>query len=421
MTQALNIHALTEPVDLPGPATAQVPEAPRTKTLMLSGTPGMAEMVARGLAQDANLDVTHRPFGLADYIAREDADFAGLELLVFEIRLGHDTDIAVIRELKRHFGDALQILGVTGEALTLATARTLMDAGVAEVIPVSNMQPQSEHAASLGALATQAETTGGETRDGMVLAVCGAAGGVGTTTFALNLATLLARTDKKTGGQAAKVAVVDLDFQNGVLGASIDLTDGGAYLEMLQGEAMVNQSFLKRALETYAPAGFDVMAAPVTLAPLDALTPATVARLVDELRLSYDYVVLDLPRVVVDWIDAVLARADRFFILGDTSVHTVRQIRRMIDLYTDDHAALPVEVIVSKEKKPGSAHVKEAEHFLGQTLATWLPGDDKTAARARAHGQPMVLARPKAPVARAMGPVVESIKKDFKNSNRRRA
>ncbi|WP_288927422.1 AAA family ATPase [uncultured Maritimibacter sp.] len=397
------------------------PKAARTRTLMLSGTPGMAEMVARGLAQDANLDVRHKPFGLADYISREDADLTGLELLVFEIRPGNDTDIAIIRELKRHFGDDLQILGVTGEALTLATARTLMEAGVAEVIPLSNTQPQADHAASLGALTTQAETTGGETRDAMVLAVCGAAGGVGTTTFALNLATLLARPDKTSKGEAARVAVVDLDFQNGVLGASIDLTDGGAYLEMLQGQASPNQSFLKRALESYAPGGFDVMAAPVTLAPLDAMTPDMVARLIDELRLAYDYVVLDLPRVVVDWIDAVLARADRFFILGDTSVHTVRQIRRMIDLYTDDHAALPVQVVVSKEKKPGAAHVKEAEHFLGQTLATWLPRDDKTAARARAHGQPMALSGQKAPVSRAMGPVVDQIRTDFKNSNRRRA
>ena len=294
------------------------PKAARTRTLMLSGTPGMAEMVARGLAQDANLDVRHKPFGLADYISREDADLTGLELLVFEIRPGNDTDIAIIRELKRHFGVDLQILGVTGEALTLATARTLMEAGVAEVIPLSNTQPQADHAASLGALTTQAETTGGETRDAMVLAVCGAAGGVGTTTFALNLATLLARPDKTSKSEAARVAVVDLDFQNGVLGASIDLTDGGAYLEMLQGQASPNQSFLKRALESYASGGFDVMAAPVTLAPLDAMTPDMVARLIDELRLAYDYVVLDLPRVVVDWIDAVLARADRFFILGDT-------------------------------------------------------------------------------------------------------
>lgn len=49
---------------------------------------------------------------------------------------------------------------MTGEALTLATARTLMEAGVAEVIPLSNTQPQADHAASLGALTTQAETTG---------------------------------------------------------------------------------------------------------------------------------------------------------------------------------------------------------------------------------------------------------------------
>tara|TARA_R100000322_G_scaffold9788_7_gene6173 strand:- start:12398 stop:13564 length:1167 start_codon:yes stop_codon:yes gene_type:complete len=388
---------------------------------MLGGTPGVAEMVARGLARDENLDVDFRPHSLADYMTRADADLAGVELLVFEVRPGDDTDLAVIRELKRHFGDALQILGVTGDALTLATARNLMDAGVAEVIPLASTQPQMAQAAPLDDAPDMPATQGGNGHNGMILAVAGAAGGIGTTSFALNLATRLAARERKSTDPAPRVAVVDLDFQNGVLGASIDMTDGGAYLEMLQGQADPDQPFLDRALATYGPGGFDVMAAPVTLAPLDAMTPDLVARLLDTLRTAYDHVILDLPRALVDWVDAVLARADRFFILGDTSVHTVRQIRRMIDLYTDDHAALPVEVVMCREKKPGATHLREAEHFLGQPLATWLPRDDRAAGRARDHGQPLALAAPRSAVVRAMGPLTEAVRADFANTSRRRA
>lgn len=401
------------------PTPSLVPVAAKTRALMLAGTPGIAEMVARGLARDADMHVEHRALSLSDFVQQPHADVSGLDLLIFEIRPGKDLDIAIIRELKSHYGETLQILGVTGETLTHATARTLMEAGVAEVIPLTNTQPQRSHVADLGQLTTQANVTGGDTHDGMIVAVCGAAGGIGTTSFALNLATLLARPSKD--GQAAKVAVLDLDFQNGVLGASIDMEDGGGYLDLLRGQSQVTRDLLSKTLQNYGPGGFEVLAAPMVLAPLDAMTPALVASLLDELRLTHDYIVLDLPRALVDWIDAVLARADRYFVLGDTSVHTVRQMRRLVDLYTDDHASLPLELIASREKKPSKAHVKEAEHFLDRRISAWLPPDDKSALKSRDRGQPMAIVRSRAPVIKAMVPIVEAIRRDFVNINRRRA
>lgn len=398
-------------------------EDTRTRTLVLSDIPGMAEMVARGLAKDEGLNVTHRRMSLAELVVDERFDISSVDLIVFQIRPGNDADLNALREFRAALPD-LKLLGVSAEMLSLATARALMDAGVDEVMPLTSVQPASSHATGLDE-AVDAGNKGraGGIRNGMILAVAGARGGIGTTSFAMNLATLLARREKKDDTETPRVAIVDLDYQNGVLGASIDIHDGGAYLDLLKGEVEPDRAFVKRAFIHHEEAGFDVLPAPASIAPLDALTPEKVAVLLDELRLSYDYIVLDLPRSLVDWVDPILVRADRFFILGDTTVHTVRQMRRMMDLYTDDHAALPIDLIVSMKSKPFSPgpDIKEAERFLDRKLGAWVPLDVKSATRASDHGKPILVARPKSPIAKAMAPIVATIREAHANSARRRA
>ncbi|WP_298496549.1 hypothetical protein [uncultured Maritimibacter sp.] len=436
-TSRRNPVTAADPVNMPQAALHEI--APmRSRTVVLSGTPGMAEMVARGLRRDENIDASHRVVPLARFAERPGMSLTDIDLIVFEIRVGNDADMAALRYLREMTQDRVQFLGVTGEPISLATAKALMDAGVSDVIPLTNVQPTRDHSADLVAMTAEAERIaqtralptqtgqGDQTRDGLILAACGAAGGIGTTSFALSLATLLARPAKPVRRRGAKpamprVAVVDLDFQNGVMGAAIDVADNGAYLDFLRTRTVPTAALVRQGMVRHEATGVDVLAAPVTLAPLDAMTAPMVAGLIDELRLAYDFVVLDLPRALVDWVDPILARADRFFILGDPAVHTVRQMRRMIDLYTDDHAGLPVELVISKQKMSRGAGVKEAESFLGRKFDLWLPRDDRAATRARDHGQPIALARPKSPTVRALVPLVESLCAQQAQANRRRA
>ena len=407
----------------PVPDAATEANDQRTRTLVLSPTKGLSEMVARGLARDEALDVRHRHAALADLDPTEEGLLDSTDLIVFEVRAGNDADLSVLRQLKAAGGEGLKFLGITTEILSLGTARALIDAGLSEVFSLSDMAPDAAQAQSLGQAADTA-TGGGAEHNGMILAVAAARGGIGATSFALNLATVLARPGK--GRKAApppKVAVVDLDYQNGVLGAAIDVDSTGVYLEMLQSGTLPDRAFVRQAFARYEDGGFDVMAAPRTFAPLDAMQPEMMAALLDELRLACDYVVLDLPRALVDWIDAILARADRFFILGDTSVHTVRQMRRMKELYLDSHATLPLEFVVSLEKKglsSGSA-LKEAERFLDAKLDHWIAPDLRAARSAADRGMPILLRSPKAKPAKAVDAIVKSVQADFASNRRRRA
>ena len=397
----------------------------RTRVMVVSDLPGMAEMVARNVGRgDSSLIVRHARQSLADLVAA--GPVTDTDLIIFGVRPGLDADVAALRQLRAAHGDSLKFLGLTDAPLSLAVARGLMDAGLNEVMPLAAAAPRLIDAAEMAPVAEQTQARRGRpARDGLIVAVAAARGGLGATGCVLNLATLLVTPDKaarKAGTPPLRVAVVDLDVQNGVLGASIDLADTGAVLEMLQTGAHADHDLLTRAMVTH-DLGFDVMPAPDRIAPLDAMTPAMMAVLLDELRLAYDVVILDLPRAVTEWTAPVLSRTDRLFLLTDPAVHTVRQTRRMLDLFRDDNPSLPVEAIVATGGKPLSspAHVKEAERFIDLPLRHWLPRDARAAAKAAALGQPLVRACPRSPVARAMAPLVADLRAAQSQTQRRRA
>jgi len=420
MTNAL----LESPTAIDAPQETTAPDVLPTRTIVVSETAGIAEMVARSLGLDPSLEVTFKTCALEALADEDGFDIANVDLIVFDIRAGSDGDMTALRT----FGDTgsadLKFLGVTAETLSLATARGLMDAGVDEVIPLSSVSPQKEHAAPLEPVTEIAQDRrGGDVRNGTIIAVNGARGGIGATTFALNLATQLRKPVKGDTSALPKVAILDLDIQNGVLGASIDITESGSYIDWLQGKDIAPDTLITDSMMPYAAAGFDVMAAPVAFAPLDSLSPDMLATLLDDLRLTYDYVILDLPRAVVEWIDAVLTRADRFVILGDSNVHTVRQMRRLIDTFTDDHPSLPMDIIIAKEKKSrtSTAALKEAESFLDRKFTHWIPRDDAAAMKAADEGRPILCTRPRSPIAKAMAPFVTALRATHANPSRRKA
>lgn len=411
----------------PAPAdTLQQADEPQpTRTLVISDTSGTAERVAKALAQDTSLTVSHRETSLADLARVPSVDIATTDLIIFDIRVGAADDLEAMQALREMGHGGLKFLGVTAQTLTLATARTLMDAGLDEVIPMTSIAPAPSHPATVEQPAQpSAPRHGRDLHNGLIIAMCSARGGVGATTTALNIATQLARPQKsEIQEKAPRVAVIDLDIQNGVLGASLDLDDEGEVMEWLRSEAAPGEEFIPRTLKTFDAGGFDVMPAPMAFAPLDILNSDMLAALLDDLRLAYDYVILDLPRAVCEWIDAVLTRADRFVILTDHSVHTLRQTRRLIETFSDEHPSLPIEVVVSKDAKTNNttAALKEAETFLDRRIAHWIPRDDKSARRAADAGVPILVHRPRSPIAKALTPIVATLKDAQSSNTRRRA
>ena len=126
--------------------------------------------------------------------------------------------------------------------------------------------------------------------------------------------------------------------------------------------------------------------------------------MLDALATEHDVVIVDLPPALIDWLEPLLARAERLLMVTDLAVPSVVRARRIISLLTQDHPKLPVEIVVAHEKKPfrmGSIH-RDAETALGRPLRHWLPDEAKLARQALDRGEPLVQLAPRCGWSRAV-------------------
>lgn len=404
---------------------AEPEQAARTgQILVTSPMPGMADMVSRALSQDHAVEVAQARMSVAELQADETLAVSDFDIIVLDIKPGDEDELAALRALRGRAPETTRFLAMTADALTLAFARKLMEAGVDEVLPLMDVRPELRQAQDLGAEVNAAGMqVAAPQHNGMVISIAQTRGGVGATALALNLATLLsAPAERKDTTPAAKVVLVDLDFQNGDAAASIDIEDNGAFIDLLKAKGDMTAAFLRSALITYKDR-FDVLPTPVEFAPLDAMSPEMVAQMIKELRAMYDYVIIGMPRAMVRWIEPVVARTDQMVLISDSSVTGMRQARRLIDFFTEDNPGLPLEMVIAKQKKPSSLpkSLKEATKFLDKPLNIWVPQDDRTARKATDQGVPMVELSRRSPVVKALKPLIEQVKQIQVSARRRDA
>ncbi|MGR3662189.1 MAG: AAA family ATPase [Paracoccaceae bacterium] len=227
--------------------------------------------------------------------------------------------------------------------------------------------------------------------DGAVIAIAQARGGIGATTLAVNLTSKL-RGEKKAFGKTnfKSVALLDLDLQFGNANVFLDLEDNGALQKMIEDNVIPDDQYVRGMMQTHA-SGIDILNAPSEIIPLTSVNPQAISALIEALRRNYDYVVIDLPRAIVDWLEPVIAKTTLLQIVMDTSIPSIRHAKRLIDFYRDIQAGLPVELIVNHETKPWpkSARCKEAEQILEMEFSHWLPDDPVPARKAADLGVPI--------------------------------
>ena len=130
---------------------------------------------------------------------------------------------------------------------------------------------------------------------------------------------------------------------------------------------------------------------PDVFAPLDAINEAMMNALLAQLQPMFDHIIVDMPHAVTHWFQAVLAQSSRVLVVTDTAVTSIKQTKRLVDLISEDHMTLPIQVLVNREKRPMflSAAQKEAERTLDRELTHWIPSDPSAARLALDTGVPL--------------------------------
>ncbi|NNE79407.1 MAG: AAA family ATPase [Silicimonas sp.] len=338
-------------------------------------------------------------------VSREDSSVSQLNGAAVEMAASHDivifatdpsnaADLTAIEVLTDNRGENTVYLALTDGDLPLSKARALTRAGVDDVLPYPTSDDEmveqiNQWIAKRRAVIEEKFTGGGAV--GKLIAVQQARGGIGSTTVAVNLADqLLDRKGRFKKEATNKVAVVDLDIQFGTVGDFLDVEEQEGLLQLAAENFLPDVHWVEQSL-VRLPSGLAVLAAPQRFAPLESLQPEQVEALINVLKSMFDYVVVDLPRALVGWIEPVLAETDKLYIVMDMTVPAVRASRRLMDFVRADNAQLPIDLVVNHEKKPMMLrdHHREAAKALDMTFNHWIGDDPKAAREAVDFGKPV--------------------------------
>ncbi|NOX72632.1 MAG: AAA family ATPase [Alphaproteobacteria bacterium] len=250
-------------------------------------------------------------------------------------------------------------------------------------------------------MSAQAVTDGGSgaRRNGVMVPVYGLAGGVGATTFAVNLAWELAT---EASQQGLKTCILDLDLQTGSVSTYLDLPRREAIFELLSDTpAMDNDSFSQAMLPFNDK--LDVLTAPADALPLELLTPEDVDTILDTALSLYDYVIIDMPTTLVHWTETILQRADIYFAIMEMDMRSAQNALRFIrTLKAEDLPLEKVKFALNRAPKftdiSARSRVKRMAENLNIDLELLLSDGGKQVVNACDHGLPLSDSAPKNPL-----------------------
>ena len=268
-------------------------------------------------------------------------------------------------------------------------------------------KPAAPQLASDGGAATK--MTGD--KDGVVLPVHGLAGGTGSTTFAVNLAWELA--NMETDGVPASVCLLDLDLQFGTTSTYLDLPRRETVYELLQDTASMDRDSFMQAMLTFEER-LHVLTSPSEMLPLDIITQEDVERLIEVARTNFDYVIIDMPKSVVQWTETVLHSAHVYFALMELDMRSAQNTLRLIRALKGEE--LPYEklrYVLNRAPKftdmSGKSRVKRMGESLDIQIEVMIPDGGAQIIQAGDHGQPLAEIAAKSPVRKEIAKLAKSV------------
>lgn len=396
--------------------TAQTATATQdlAQILIIAQSQALLDKLAQNMAGDDDVQghSLHDDFVNVVDSGTQNWDF--LNFVVFEVGNDMMADLNAVRGLLAGHASTLHCVAVSPNQMTETTRDCYLSAGVVEVLVLTQEAEASElttpiaastSQAIVGPVAAEVPAKPATSAGGDLTVVMRARGGAGATTVAVNLAI-----DIAAEAEPGRIALVDLDLQNGSIGLSLDLPESAELTALLRGEKVIEGNFLERAMVPHS-SGINVLTSPDVFAPLSAMTPQIVSGLIKELKTRYDHIIFDLPQAIMDWTNPVLAEASRVLIVSDMSVPSVKRVRRLIDLISEEHMTLPIRTVINFEKRPlvpSQVH-KEAARLIGQSLDHWIPSDPGAARRAVDMGVPMRLGARRSGTTKAISALRKSL------------
>jgi pilus assembly protein CpaE len=149
-----------------------------------------------------------------------------------------------------------------------------------------------------------------------------------------------------------------------------------------------------RSLITPHSAGLDTLLAPLEPGDAEKIPTAVVSNVLQVLRRTYDFVVVDTPPDFKDWVLAALDLSDIYVLLATLDVPAVKNLRLTLDML--DLLGYPREnwqIVLNRSDSKVGLNVADVEKTLKVPIAAQVPSSRAVSASIN-KGLPLVLEQP---------------------------
>ncbi|MFN2463640.1 MAG: P-loop NTPase, partial [Candidatus Dormibacteria bacterium] len=238
------------------------------------------------------------------------------------------------------------------------------------------------------------------TTPGELIVLYGGKGGVGKSVIATNLACALA---KEVG---ARVALVDLDLQFGDLGVLLNLSQTQSIMDIVENIDQADADYITDVMAE-GPLGVRVLTTAPSPELADLVTPEHVQRILGELRMAYDFIVVDTSSHLGDITLSALDLASRILLVTALSIPAVKNAKLALRLF--ETLSIPTEhitLVLNRCEAHTEFNKESIESHLKFPIAVQLPHDPRTVVNSINRGMPFVVSNPEAEASQRMRQLV---------------
>lgn len=221
-------------------------------------------------------------------------------------------------------------------------------------------------------------------RGPQLIAVTAAAGGVGCTSLAVNLATTLAK------ASAHETILVDFDLMFGSIDACLDIVTDNTLQGIVQSVDRLDQTLLKRSLTRHS-SGLYLLPHPTAMEESAQIDPEALRRVMMMLKASFPTVIIDTSKGLQSSDFLAFEMADVILLAVQLDLTCLRNTARLLHLFQQfDGLTDRVRLVVNRSGAHDSEiSLKKAEETLQMPVAWQIPNATKSFNLARARGVPL--------------------------------
>ncbi len=299
---------------------ANNPRIGAKKICAVSPDSSMKERLQKEAADASNIEFEFVEKSVVEIAA--DTDFSSYNSLIIDLHKCSLEELEAFQSLVSQIDASTSIL-VLIDNFDPGTMRVLLQMKISDFVLKSDLSINIISAAMSAINVSNTTTPGVEAE---IFTFMPAAGGVGTTTLALQSGFLLNQESKNTG---KTTCVVDLNLQHGQCAEYLDIEPRFDAYAIDNAPERLDRQLLEVMLSTHS-SGLSLVGAPSNPTDMQSFKPEVVVQLLDLVASNFDNVIIDMPRFWFPWTDAVIQGSSKLFVVSDMTLPCIRQTQRLV-------------------------------------------------------------------------------------------